>query len=124
MGRHASTLALTFAATLSAGLALADPPPARIVTPIDTRDGPGGYFAAGLRLLAGASVKITQERGGWVMAEVGSQRTAWIPRYALDSAQNDVRPGELLRALTKDMLRSVTRMLRSEERRVGKECRL
>jgi uncharacterized protein YgiM (DUF1202 family) len=102
------------AATLTVAAAAAAQPPqtAKIVTPIDSRSGPGAYYDAGVRLLRGATVKVTERRGAWVKAEVEPQRTAWIPAYALDSEQQ--RPsqaGAVLRSVSKSLLRSLSSMI-------------
>jgi hypothetical protein len=103
--------AAALAATLAGTAAAADGTSAHIVASVDTRGGPGAYYAAGLRFLAGASVKVTGRSGGWVMAEVEPKRSGWIPAYVLDSAQQSARPGELLRSVTKDWLRAVTSLM-------------
>ena len=108
MARTLTLAALLATTALVLPAAAADAPPARLVTPVDSRTGPGAYYAAGLRLLAGASVKVTHQQGGWVMAEVEPKRGAWIPAYALESAQSDLRAGQVLRTMSKDMLRAVT----------------
>lgn len=87
---------------------------ARVVSATDTREGPGGYYAAGPRLLAGAPVQVVQQRGGWVLTEVQSKR-GWIPAYTLDSAQRGGM-GQVLRQATKDMLRSLTRVMDRRDR--------
>lgn len=113
MVRTLTLAALTVLLAGAGGAAAAEPAPApaRIVAPVDSRSGPGAYYAAGARLLAGASVRITHQRGGWAMAEVEPKRSAWIPAYALDRAQADVRPGAVLRAVSKDMLRALTNLM-------------
>ncbi len=102
--------AMLLAGTASAGDAV------RIVAAVDTRGGPGAYYAAGAKLLAGASVKITGNNGGWVQAEFAPKQTAWIPAYALQPAQEAARPGELLRAMSKGMLRSLSSLFSSTPR--------
>ena len=89
---------------------------ARIVTTIDGRGGPGSYYAAGVRLLRGATVKVTDRRGGWVMAEVAPKQSAWIPAYALDSEQQSAKPGELFRSVSKSLLRGISSMIDRRDR--------
>jgi len=111
-------LILAAATALAAGAAgaAATEQQARIVTPIDGRGGPGSYYAAGVRLLRGAAVKITERRGGWVMAEVAPKQAAWIPAYALDSEQRSAKPGELFRSVSKSLLRSISSLVDRRDR--------
>jgi Zn-dependent protease with chaperone function len=90
---------------------------ARIVTPIDGRNGPGAYYDAGVRLLRGAAVKVTERRGAWVKAEVEPQRAAWIPAYALDTEQQRTsQAGAVLRSVSKSLLRSLSSMIDRRDR--------
>jgi len=116
MNTRAPTFILAFAVAALAGAAAAatPAPEARIVTPIDSRNGPGAYYDAGVRLLRGAAVRVTERRGGWVRAEVEPQRAAWIPAYALDTEQS--RAGAVVRSVSKSLLRSLTSMLDRRDR--------
>jgi hypothetical protein len=114
MTTHAFAFAIPLVVVALAGAAAAQEPVARIVTPIDARNGPGAYYDAGVRLLRGAAVKVTERRGGWVKAEVEPQRAAWIPAYALDTEQN--RAGAALRSVSKSLLRSLSSMIDRRDR--------
>lgn len=117
MKAHTITLAALAAAlaAAAAGAATAQQQ-ARIVTPIDTRNGPGAYYEAGVKLMRGAAVTITDRRGGWVKAEVEPKRAAWIPAYVLDSEQQSAKPGEVLRAVSKSVLRGLSGMFDRRDR--------
>ncbi|MGQ0587526.1 MAG: M48 family metalloprotease, partial [Gammaproteobacteria bacterium] len=117
MGSRMLKLALAAAtAALAAAAAAAGPDAARIVTPIDSRGGPGAYYDAGVRLLRGAAVRVTDRRGAWVKAEVEPQRSAWIPAYALDTEQQGAKAGALLRSVSKSLLRGITGMVDQRDR--------
>jgi hypothetical protein len=109
-------LAAAVALLASAAGAAATAQQARIVTPTDGRGGPGAYYAAGVRLMRGAAVRITERRGAWVMAEVEPKKATWIPAYALDTEQASAKPGELFRAVTKSLLRSISSMVDRRDR--------
>lgn len=104
---------LIVAAALSLGATGADT--AHVITPVDSRGGPGAYYAAGLKLLAGASVRITGRSGGWVQAEVEPKKSGWIPAFVLDSAQAS-GSGALLRSVPKDLLRAVSSLFGRRDR--------
>lgn len=91
-------------------------PAAHVVTPVDGRGGPGAYYAPGARVLRGATVQITERRGAWVLAEVEPKKPAWIPAYALDTEQQSARPGELLRSVSKSLLRGLTGLISQRDR--------
>ena len=118
MNAHAMKLALAAAAALLAGAAgaAATSQDARLVVPIDGRNGPGSYYAAGARLLRGAAVKVTERRGAWVKAEVEPKQAAWIPAYALDSEQRSASAGQLFRSVSKNLLRGITSMIDQRDR--------
>jgi hypothetical protein len=115
-------LALAISAAALAGAAGAAAPAAapaqdaRLVTPIDGRSGPGSYYAPGVRLLRGATVKVTERRGAWVRAEIEPKQAAWIPAYALDREQRTAKPGELFRSVSKSLLRGITSMIDMRDR--------
>ena len=111
-----SLLAAAVAALTVAAASAAPPQTAKIVTPIDSRSGPGAYYDAGVRLLQGAAVKVTERRGAWVKAEIEPQRAAWIPAYALDSEQQSSQAGAVLRRVSKGLLRSITSMVDMRDR--------
>lgn len=111
-----SFLAAAIAALTVGAAAAAPPPEARIVTPIDGRNGPGAYYEAGVRLVRGAAVKVTERRGDWVKAEVEPQRATWIPSYALDTEQQSSRAGAVLRTVSKSLLRSLSSLVDRRDR--------
>jgi len=111
-----SLLAAAVAALTFGAAAAAPPPQALIATPVDTRTGPGAYYDAGVKLLRGAPVKVTERRGAWVKAEVEPQRAAWIPAYALDSEQQSSQAGAVLRRVSKGLLRNLTSLLDQRDR--------
>jgi hypothetical protein len=110
------TLTLAALATLLGAAAATAAAPAgdRIVTPTDTRGGPGAYYAADVRLKAGAPVRVLERRGAWVKAEIEPQRSAWIPSYAIASEQN--KAGAALRTVSKSFLRSLTSLIDRREK--------
>ena len=110
------TLAAAAALTVAAAAVAGAPQPTQIVTPIDSRDGPGAYYAAGTRLLRGAVVRVTEQRGRWVKAEVEPKKSAWIPAYALASEQQAAKPGELFRSVSKSLLRGITSLIDQRDR--------
>jgi hypothetical protein len=110
-----ATFALGLLAAWAGAVAAAGPAPeARIVTPTDTRSGPGAYYAADVRLKTGATVKVTERRGAWVKAEIEPQRAAWIPAYSLDTEQS--KAGAAVRTVAKSFLRSLTSMIDRREK--------
>lgn len=117
----ARVLSFTFATAVAvlAGAAAAAPAPqqALIATPVDSRGGPGAYYSAGARLLRGAAVRVTERRGGWVKAEIDPKTSAWIPSYALASEQQSGKPGEVLRSVSKSLLRGLTSMVDRRDRK-------
>ncbi len=114
----AALAALLHTATATAAEQTAPPAPqdARIVTPIDGRNGPGSYYVAGVRLVRGAAVKVTERRGAWVKAEIEPKQAAWIPAYALDSEQQAAKAGALFRSVSKSLLRSISSMVDMRDR--------
>jgi hypothetical protein len=113
MSRDTIRLA-AIAAALGATVAAAATPEDRIVTPTDTRSGPGAYYAADVRLKAGAPVRVVERKGGWVKAQIEPQRTAWIPAYAVESEQN--KAGAAVRTVAKSFLRSLTSLIDRREK--------
>jgi hypothetical protein len=113
MGGHA-TKVFALAALLGAAAATAAAQQERVVTPTDTRSGPGAYYAADVRLKAGAPVRVVERRGAWVKAEVEPQRAAWIPAYSLQSEQG--KAGAALRTVSKSLLRSLTSLIDRREK--------
>ncbi|MGH8442153.1 MAG: M48 family metallopeptidase [Nevskiaceae bacterium] len=117
MDTRATRFTLGLAAALLAGAASAAGTDAvRIVTPVDSRTGPGAYYGAGARVLAGATVRITERRGTWILAEVEPKKPAWIPAYALETEQRSASPGQVFRSVSKSLLRSLTSMLDQRDR--------
>ena len=107
-------LIVAAACALCMGATTADT--AHIVSPVDSRGGPGAYYAAGLKLLAGASVRITARSGGWVQAEVEPKKSGWIPAFVLDSSQQPGAAGARLRSVSKDFLRAVSSLFGRPDR--------
>lgn len=107
-------MALLGGAAAAAGTATASAQ-AHIVTPVDSRGGPGSYYTAGARLLRGAAVTITDRRGAWVMAEI-EKKPAWIPAYALDTEQQTASAGQIFRQVSKSLLRSITSLIDRRDR--------
>lgn len=113
------TFTLAALATWAAAAVAAAAPPAvspeeRVVTPTDTRSGPGAYYAADVRLKAGAPVRVVERRGAWVKAQIEPQRAAWIPAYAVESAQG--KTGAAVRTVAKSFLRSLTSLVDRREK--------
>lgn len=111
MGAHAMKLIAVAAlvGATAAAIAAAPPQEERIVTPTDTRSGPGAYYAADVRLKAGAPVRVVERKGAWVKAQIEPQRAAWIPAYAIESEQN--KTGAAVRTVAKSFLRSLTSLI-------------
>ena len=86
----------------------------RVITATDARVGPGAYHPQSLRILPGAPVRVVEQRGGWVLAQVQSQR-GWIPAYTLESSQQG-GVGQTLRTASKSLLRSLTEMIKRKDR--------
>ena len=82
-------------------------------------DGSGERVAS---VRSGDALEVLERSGDWVHVRTGSGREGWI-RASYLSAEEPLRPRLAQRTAEVAQLKEEVSRLRSEERRVGKECR-